>query len=395
MTFKNMRLVFASLFLFALTLTPTAHATGSDRPILFVHGFNPFGIAEDCKLDWSNMEANLTAQGFTGLMKTVGYYSYDTNCDALTSTKSNMLWTIQELSTSVAWYIYNTYSSQNTQVDVVAHSMGGIIIRYALYRISQGDVNFPPFLKINHVTTIASPFEGYAIISEACHIVAINTPCWQMAPYSPFITDLNVPAAETPQGADGTVWASVGSNADPLDDSDGLVQSSSATSQPIPTTSKLIMPWYKLVFHTMYTHNQTVINFVSNSLSDAEEGATRAIASVATPEVVTEKADFVISRADAIEDVTQLSADQRPGHVEANLGDNGEPAGVQVTGILPSGIFAKMGIEEGDIVQGCSAQNQNQPFELFESLAAGTQTGKFKLCIERNGQSLTRVVAVQ
>src|ERR1700722_12860492 len=124
-----------TIFLFCLLpLWPrTSHAAApvSTRPIVFVHGFNPFGLPEDCKHDFGKMESSLAAQGFTGKMTTVGYYFDDTHCDVNNTPKGSIITPIADFSKDFAWYIYNQFSSHNVSVDIVAHSMGGLVVRYA------------------------------------------------------------------------------------------------------------------------------------------------------------------------------------------------------------------------------------------------------------------------
>ncbi len=66
-----------------------------------------------------------------------------------------------------AWFIYEKYSQDGTLVDVVAHSAGGLVIRYALWRVHEEDPLFPPNLLIEDVVTLATPHNGG---TNACYL---------------------------------------------------------------------------------------------------------------------------------------------------------------------------------------------------------------------------------
>jgi hypothetical protein len=366
--------------------TPLAHATTvvSSRPIVFVHGFNPFAIGEDCKTDWTKMKGALAEQGFTGPMTSVSYYSNDIDCD-LKIFSGNIFTPIADISHAFAWYVYNTYSSKGVDIDIVAHSMGGLVVRYAMYRTAVGDSTYPPFLRVPHAATLAVPYEGYSLVAEFCHLVAMNTECDEMAPYSGFIADLKNPQALVPQGLGGTLWSGVGSNAEVIEQSDGFVGSSSATSMEIPAAAKHVLPWYKLIFHTMYTHDAQVIGWVANSLS-----LTQYQGSVADAQAET----AANPNPGSAVNLSKLPSSQLPGEIQPNM-VNGVQEGVQFSNILQGGLFDKMGIQNGDIVRGCASANVNTPFSALESLETSGQPVTLTFCIVRNGSTLTQTTTVQ
>jgi hypothetical protein len=400
--------IFFPLFTFGTLSSTSALAAASEvssRPILFVHGFNPFGLGLDCKHDWKVMEDGLTEQGYTGPKITIGYYFNDRNCDVKTSPHGSILTHISDLSKDLAWYIYDEFSSKDIDIDVVAHSMGGLMIRYALYRSAVGDSDFPPYLKVSHVATLGSPFTGYSLLAETCHVVFVNIQCNDMFPLSSFIKDLKNPEALLPQGPDGTIWSNVGSNASFADNSDGVVNSSSATSMPVSDASKLILPWHMFVFHSNYTHNKTVIANVGQNLALTAQGASEARSLAVTMDQrfrvpaalelsARAKADAVVSRDEVIQDFSQVSSDHQPGRIEPYL-ENGQAAGVRFTNILAGGLFARMGIQEGDVVRGCAQENVNSPFEALDSIETSTEPVFMKFCVVREGALISKQILVQ
>jgi hypothetical protein len=380
----------------------------SSRPILFIHGFNPFGLGEDCKNDFGPMETSLTSQGYSGQKITIGYYDDDTNCDVKTSPYGTILSTIEDLSKDFAWYVYDQFSSHNQSVDVVTHSMGGLILRYALYRVAAGDSTFPPYLMVTHAATLAAPFTGYSLLAETCHINVLNVQCDEMFPLSSFIEGLKSPDALVPQGPDGTIWSGMGSNANFLDASDGFVNSASATSMDIPVSEKIILPWHMFVFHTMYTHNKTVIADMANILAVSAQDTqdmneqpeiapqlvqrTLASASVSPEDLAS--ADAVISRDELTQDFSQLPDEQKPAKYESHVEKSG-PAGVHFMNVLPGGVFAKMGIQDDDIIRGCKSKNINSPFEALDQLETSNAPISMKFCIVRGDEIITKHIVIQ
>jgi triacylglycerol esterase/lipase EstA (alpha/beta hydrolase family) len=389
----TLALVCSVVIQFSSTANAQAVVLPTARPIVFIHGFNVFGLPEDCKADWSKMEAGLQADGYTGPMVTAGFYFNDINCDVITSPHGTIMSKSIDMARDLAWYFYNTYNQNGTAIDVVAHSYGGLLTRYALYRVAIGDPSFPPFLNVAHVSTVGSPYEGYAILAESCHIIVWNLECDEMFPLSSFIKELNSPPASYPQGVNGTIWSNGGSNADPIDSSDGLVGSASATSMNVSGNRKLILPWYKFVFHTLYTRNSEVIAWIAQTLS-TDVASANVIAKVdESLPMVLGSADAVVSQSEVVQDVTALPANQKPAHLAPYL-VNGVQQGVQFTQVLAGGMFDHMGIKEGDVVQGCSAATINTPSFPIDGLKKHGK-GKMKLCIVRNGVKKTHIVSVQ
>ena len=400
---SNSILLFGSSALVScLIFASSAHAVAevSSRPILFVHGFSPLALPEDCHGIWGSVESELSAKGFTGQMTTVGYYGDDLNCDLKPNKKDSILTSIPDLAEHFAWSLYNGWSSQNVHVDVVAHSLGGLIVRYALYKAAAKDPAYPPYLIVDHVVSMGAPYTGYSPLAFSCYLNPANVQCWEMAPYSSFIKELATAAAQLPQGLGGTVWSNIGSDADVVDSSDGVVGSASATSMPIPSSSKTIIPWYKLVFHTNYYHKSFVTDLAATGLlksatSDAAEAELSMAPAVESetdcPSVMSAPSSLAaakLARQDLPTDFSKLPICHRPGRLAPNE-INGEERGVSVTQVLAGGLFDRMGLQNGDVVQGCTADTINEAFDAIGSLAAGSGN-QLTFCVIRNGQSTTR-----
>ena len=214
-----------------------ARSDNRTKPVLFVHGLDAFGGAgNDCSATFGRMISQLRAWGYSGPLATVKYYHGDTNCsttlDAAGSHSSffqrtdahqygshDMDGDIRHLAYHLAWTIYNQYSSKGITVDLVGHSMGGLIIRSMLRYNQENNASFPPYLYVEDVTTLGTPHSGSGYASWCGWAFQCN----QMATGSSYLSDLAT-NAKNPQGDGGTDWTNVGSY------SDGVVSQTSATA---------------------------------------------------------------------------------------------------------------------------------------------------------------------
>ena len=215
-----------------------ARTDNRSKPIVFVHGLDAFGEAGvDCASTWNTMSSRLGQFGHSGTKATIAYYGGDTNCtnnlglhgshsthyprtDAHTSTggRHDMDGDIRHLGYHLAWTIYNTWSRNGVTVDAVGHSMGGLILRYALHRIQANDSQFPPYLYVEDVVTLGTPHLGSGWASGCTWAYE----CVQMENGSSFVNYLNT-YAKNPQADGGTDWSLVSSY------DDGIVSEGSGT----------------------------------------------------------------------------------------------------------------------------------------------------------------------
>jgi hypothetical protein len=118
----------------------------------------------------------------------------------------------------LAWYIYDNWSVNNTNAKVVAYSMGGLIIRYALQK-SGVDSHFPPMLIVSDVVTMTTPLGGI----DAVQLRAAQAECGNCVQANQMLRNLNAQPPQYsnfmldivsnphPQGATGTDWTMFGS----------------------------------------------------------------------------------------------------------------------------------------------------------------------------------------
>lgn len=176
------------------------------RPVILIHGLDPTGTAGfNCADYWYGMRSQLNAQGWQGPIVTLGFYSGDTSCTQYASRTATRDTSLNTLGKQVANWIYNTYSSKNIAVDVIAHSMGGLIIQDAIEGAQEDKSGYPRTLYVEDVVTMATPHGG-TTMSGLCP----NTQCQQLAIGSSFIKNLR----NNPQANGGTDWTNIGTERD-------------------------------------------------------------------------------------------------------------------------------------------------------------------------------------
>lgn len=254
----------------------TAHAAPQPdgTPLLLVHGYSDScaGAFETGYPDPTNDQTlvkYLSSHGYgPGQLDTIGYYSatnpktgvnyesgcdYDANVFAQSEAQysndptivnhcnpllgSNPVGTyddpIKHLGCVLAWFISYHYNS-TTGVDILAHSMGGLVVRAAIF-FSGHDSAFPPAINVRRVVTIGTPHGGLAsTYGSDAYQVEPHTEVADMRTGSDFMNTIQ--SNQKPQGSQGTYWAlmaaSVNSN-----------QSDAYESWHAEQDASLIFPW--------------------------------------------------------------------------------------------------------------------------------------------------------
>jgi hypothetical protein len=215
-----------------------ARTNTRSKPIIFVHGLDAFfSSGSDCN-SWNTMTSRLQTWGWTGTMMKLKYYAFDSNCshaldhhgshathyggtsehDVDDPSSHGFDSRIEHIAYHLAWFIYDHYSKNGIVVDAVGHSMGGLILRYAIAQSARNHSSFPPYLYVEDVATLGTPHTG----TDWAHGCWWADQCGQMTPGSSFMNWL-ASYAPNPQESGGTDWTTVGSN------NDDFVSSGSAT----------------------------------------------------------------------------------------------------------------------------------------------------------------------
>lgn len=247
----------ALLVALGATACEPPRAPAKDRVVIFVHGWSALGAGNDCNGNFGSLETSLRANGFTGAMVTVGYYDSDRNCDvnlrSWGSIDNSTSW--KELSKVFSKYVYETYTKKGIAVDLVGHSMGGLITRGAVQGAQAKEAGFSQPLKVEDSVTFAAPFQGAAWFSTGC----LWGQCSQLKPGASDIKWLLANAA--PQGVGGTDWTAFGSTAD------DTVPDASALAIGVPDARKIR---YTNVEHSDYMGNPTAQARAAKALAEVD-----------------------------------------------------------------------------------------------------------------------------
>lgn len=158
----------------ALSATAAAQATGvddrpvrpaaDDKPLLLVHGYNSDPPTDCNGSTWDEaLEYYQDAGGRDrSSMRTIGYYEGDGEvCDDVVGDgKASPERPIQDIAKDFANYVYDNYTSKDKEVDIVAHSMGGLITRVAVLGTGEGWAGFPPEVAVDDIVTLGTPHRG-------------------------------------------------------------------------------------------------------------------------------------------------------------------------------------------------------------------------------------------
>lgn len=149
-------------------------SVGRDTVTLFLHGVNT-GADTNCQGTFGRMRKTLRGFGQTGSLVTLRYYFKDKDCShSISHHRAHHRHfgsghrrgghtgrtDIRHLGFHLAWYIYKHWTAEGIPVQIVGHSMGGLISRYALARVERGHRRFPSFLLVEDVVTMGTPHSG-------------------------------------------------------------------------------------------------------------------------------------------------------------------------------------------------------------------------------------------
>ncbi len=221
----------ACSLLVAMAPAAEARTDTTGKRVLLVHGYDPWGDPTSSCDMWSTYESALSSYGFSGPMTTIGYYDTQVACDvsvipygspsvhqAPSGGVHDRYVEIEHLGYELAWTIYERWSRHGETVDLVAHSMGGLVTRYALAQVQRGHPDFPPALLVEDVVTFGTPHGGSGYANWCW-----TTQCGDMGYGSSFQSWI-ASHARNPQVGSGTDWTVIGS------EDDGVIDDASAVA---------------------------------------------------------------------------------------------------------------------------------------------------------------------
>jgi hypothetical protein len=277
-----------------------ARTDALDKPIYFLHGIQKESKT-NCASTWDTMIAAFRewSKPTKIVAHKVEYYWRDHGCDLSINEAGDHAkhyggafnaWhreegghtnnvRIEHLGYHLAWDIYTRYSRKQQPVDVVAHSMGGLIIRYALMQVALKNKDFPKFLLVEDVVTMGTPHGG----SKLPPLAYVED--GQMARNSTFLKRLET-SGYLPMGRGGTDWLTIGSG------DDGLVSAASAAGIATDSNGATISKYIGAQHKVMYTkasklgHNDYMKEHVVEEgppLTYVADGSAQAFVSVGGP----------------------------------------------------------------------------------------------------------------
>jgi hypothetical protein len=204
-------------------------------PVLLIHGIGKWpdqmdGACNGEKI-WQGVEQFLAARGWTQV-KSLGYYVKDDCNDSLYDYEKSHQHCIgsrhdlpsndgtwneddRHVACELAWYIWDNFTRNGIAVNVVAHSLGGVLVKEALYLIyrNHDGTTPPPYLYIKQVVTFDSPLTGLPLGADIpkCGLAG----CLQLvqiehgADVSASILS-HLDAGKDVQATDGTNWTMIG-----------------------------------------------------------------------------------------------------------------------------------------------------------------------------------------
>jgi len=218
---RRTTVVFTVLIAVATFVAGTGQAAAGAPPVrtqastnvVFVHGIDALSAIQfrpphqDCAADWATMRSEIrTPAPFRSL--TFGYYGANTNCDY--NVPGNLDTSLNDIARQFSKFISTTFPNQ--RVDVVAHSMGGLIVRRAISGSQHHEAGFAYPLYIEDVVTLSTPHLG-AALGSLCGFAVQKLQCKQISRGSDFLNALES-NAQNPQSAFGTDWTLLGSEGD-------------------------------------------------------------------------------------------------------------------------------------------------------------------------------------
>lgn len=234
----------------------------SDPPVYFVHGYGK-EHAKDCGDTWKNAIKHFEGKDYGGPLKTVGYYDGDTNCDVtLGGGDADTNTRIKNIAKDFANYLYDHHTKKGESVDVVAHSMGGLITRVALLGSAKGWDGFPKKLEVGDVVTLGTPHQGV----QCAGTCGGNTQWTSMDPDSEFMDTLDAPENRLDEKwARSTDWTLVGSNDDETVSGDSAIDKDRHADHKLlyrkggdyKVTHPGIRSFYKGKYNLKYWHADT------------------------------------------------------------------------------------------------------------------------------------------
>lgn len=250
--------VITALVMMSLANFANAVETSKARPVLLVHGWSMYGIAKvDCASRFRPIINELKQQGFTGPFLTVTYYQASKNCDINltkydTTLSKDSNW--KEIGRVLSNYVYNHYSRYGHRVDMLGHSMGGLVVRSAIQGGGEYQKGFSNIL-VEDAVTVGTPHQGSGIagvcIHAQCKSLSVTNPDFKWLAKNP-----------KPNGMADVDWSVQGSTLD------ALVNTKSSMAMALDLSHKKL---FHGLTHNNLLSNKTSVRYMVKSLGTSQQ----------------------------------------------------------------------------------------------------------------------------
>ncbi|MFD9910528.1 esterase/lipase family protein [Streptomyces sp. NPDC059063] len=180
-----------------------------DRPVIFIHGIQLQPNGMRCDSVWGKTKKAFLKAGWKKKnLITFGYYKDSPGGACDVQYKGNVDSDLRDIGRFLRNYIWKHYGSKGKSVDIVAHSMGGLIAREAIIQARQADKD----VFVEDAVTMGTPFRGSGL-AEACSLYSRQ--CRQMRKDSTYLlTRTMFTLAGLHNARGGTDWTVMGSETD-------------------------------------------------------------------------------------------------------------------------------------------------------------------------------------
>lgn len=177
------------------------------KPVYFVHGYDG-GMPGDINNYWGKAIQAFRTDGVPANLSTSAitfcYYTRVTGCSV--NVGGGQYVPIVDVAASLAWNIYNQYSRHGIAVDLIGHSMGGLVVKGALTGVRKQDPRFPPYLFVEDGVTVSTPNAGVTYVTGAVCATNMTVQCSDMKPSSAFMGWVD----DSPSSKIYTDWTFIG-----------------------------------------------------------------------------------------------------------------------------------------------------------------------------------------
>jgi PGAP1-like protein len=222
-----------------------ARTDNLSKPVYFIHGYDPgaAGIAIPTAISdyWGAMINDFVTDGYPAYLSssnviTFCYYTKLTGCTVNIGGTQQV--PIKTIAKALAWDIYNRHSRYGRSVDLVSHSMGGLVAKAAITGVNKGESGFPPYLYVEDGVTISTPNAGVTYLSALACLTVSTPQCDDMRSSSGFMAWLST----APASRIHTDWTFIGSVDDPVIDEDTAVPASMLVGHKVQYDSGQFIP---------------------------------------------------------------------------------------------------------------------------------------------------------